>query len=112
MTDLWLEIYSHLMESDSDAIKMQNTIHTEMERLLVPYKNTITEEENAAIDQAHEIVAERYKQLGMEQTAWEKEHLEYALQGRLRFDGIEGMLNWARTAVISKGKSSTPRGYC
>lgn len=73
---------------------------------------TITEEENAAIDQAHEIVAERYKQLGMEQTAWEKEHLEYALQGRLRFDGLEGMLNWARTAVISKGKSSTPRGYC
>ena len=30
---------------------------------------TITEEENAAIDKAHEIVAERYKQLGMEQTA-------------------------------------------
>ena len=62
---------------------------------------TITEEENAAIDQAHEIVAERYKQMGLEQTSWEKEHLEYALQGRLRFDGIEGMLNWARTAVIS-----------
>lgn len=62
---------------------------------------TITEEENAAIDQAHEIVAERYKQMGLEQTAWEKEHLEYALQGRLRFDGVEGMLNWARTAVIS-----------
>lgn len=55
---------------------------------------TITEEENAAIDQAHEIVAERYKQMGLEQTAWEKEHLEYALQGRLRFDGVEGMLNW------------------
>ena len=50
--------------------------------------------------------------MGLEQTAWEKEHLEYALQGRLRFDGLEGMLNWARTAVISKGKSSTPRGYC
>ena len=46
MTDLWLEIYSHLMECDNDAIKMQNTIHTEMERLLVPYKNTITDEEN------------------------------------------------------------------
>ena len=46
MTDLWLEIYSHLMESDGDAIKMQHMINTEMERLLVPYKNTITEEEN------------------------------------------------------------------
>jgi len=73
---------------------------------------TITDEENAAIDQAHEIVAERYKQLGLEQTAWEKEHLEYVLQGRLRFDGIEGMLNWARTATISTGKRSPLRGYC
>ena len=36
MTDLWLEIYSHLMECDNDAIKMQNTIHTEMERLFFP----------------------------------------------------------------------------
>ena len=73
---------------------------------------TITEEENAAINQAHEIVAERYKKLGLEQSPWEKEHLEYALQGLLRFEGIDGMLNWARTAKISKGKSSTPRGYC
>ena len=73
---------------------------------------TLTEEENNAIDEAHKIVAERYKKLDLEQTAWEKEHLEYVLQGRLRFDGIEEMLNWARTANISKGKSSTPRGYC
>lgn len=73
---------------------------------------TITDEENAAIDQAHDIVAERYKQLGLVQSQWEKEHLEYALQGLLRFEGIEGMLNWARTAKISKGKCSTPREYC
>ena len=53
---------------------------------------TLTEEENNAIDEAHKIVAERYKKLGLEQTAWEKEHLEYVLQGRLRFDGIEEML--------------------
>ena len=43
MTDLWLEIYSHLMECDNDAIKMQNTIHTEMEldmeRLSRDYSN-------------------------------------------------------------------------
>lgn len=73
---------------------------------------TLTVEENNAIDEAHKIVAERYKKLGLEQTAWEKEHLEYVLQGHLRFDGIEEMLNWARTANISKGKSSTLRGYC
>ena len=72
----------------------------------------MTDEENVAIDRAHEIVAERYKQLGMEQTAWDKEHLEYALQGKLRFDGIEEMLRWAKTAAISKRKGSTPRGYC
>ena len=73
---------------------------------------TITEEENNAINKAHEIVAARYKELGLEQTSWEKEHLEYMLQGKLRFDGIEEMLNWARTSIISKGKSSTLRGYC
>lgn len=73
---------------------------------------TMTEEENAAIDRAHEIVTERYKQLGMEQTAWEKEHLEYVLQGKLRFDGVEEMLCWAKTVAISKRKGSTLRGYC
>ena len=73
---------------------------------------TLTEEENAAVNTAREIVSERYKQLGMERTAWEKEHLEYALRGELRFGGIEEMLHWAKTASIGKGKSSTPRGYC
>lgn len=72
----------------------------------------MTKEENAAIDRAHKIVVERYKQLGMEQTAWEKEHLEYALQGKLCFDGVEEMLRWASTAAIIKGKGSTLRGYC
>ena len=65
----------------------------------------MTKEENAAIGRAHKIVAERYKQLGMEQTAWEKEHLKYALQGKLRFDGVEEMLRWANTAAIIKGKA-------
>ena len=46
MSDLWLEIYSHLMERDEDALKMQNIINIEMERLLVPYKGKLTEEEN------------------------------------------------------------------
>ena len=46
MSDLWLEIYSHLMERDEDALKMQNIINIEMERLLIPYKGKLTEEEN------------------------------------------------------------------
>ena len=60
----------------------------------------ITEEENAAIDQAHEIVAERYKQMGLEQTAWEKEHLEYAhspgdLEKALAAAGFQKIRLWA-----------------
>ena len=45
MSELLIEIYTHLMERDSNAIKMQNTVNTEMEKMLVPYKNNLTEEE-------------------------------------------------------------------
>lgn len=33
------------MERDSDAVKMQNKINTEMERMLIPYKDKLSEEE-------------------------------------------------------------------
>lgn len=78
----------------------------------VTYIVKVTTEESKAIDEAHTIIAERYKQLGIEQTAWDKEHLEYALQGRLRFDGVEAMLNWAKTVTIIEKKNNPPRGYC
>lgn len=45
MSDLWLEIYSHLMERDEEALRMQHIITMEMERLLIPYKSQLTEEE-------------------------------------------------------------------
>lgn len=45
MSDLWVEIYCHLMESDKDAIKMQNKVNTEMEKMLIPYKGNFSEEE-------------------------------------------------------------------
>ena len=35
MSELWIEIYNHLTERDADAIKMQNAVNTEMERMLV-----------------------------------------------------------------------------
>ena len=73
---------------------------------------TLTNEESDAIDRAHEIVSERFRKLGIEMTPWEKEHLGYALQGRLRFDGVEGMLAWARTATIVEGRKRLARGYC
>ena len=45
MSELWIEIYNHLTERDADAIKMQKTVDIEMERMLIPYKNELTEEE-------------------------------------------------------------------
>lgn len=73
---------------------------------------TLTDEENHALDNAHAIVAARYKELGLEQDAWEKEHLEYALLGLLRYEGIEAMLYWAKTAIIRKKAGSVAcRGY-
>ena len=50
--------------------------------------------------------------MGLEQTNWEKKMLEYTFQGIIRFEGVEAMLNYARTAIISKGKKEAPRGYC
>mgnify|MGYP006967363879 CR=1 FL=1 len=45
MSDLWLGIYSLIMESDEDALQMQNNINIEMERMLIPYKNQLSDEE-------------------------------------------------------------------
>ena len=45
MSELFIELYNHLMERDSDAIKMQNAVTQEMERILIPYKGNFSEEE-------------------------------------------------------------------
>lgn len=45
MSELWTEIYNLLMERDYDAIKMQKAVDTEMERMLIPYKNKLSDEE-------------------------------------------------------------------
>ena len=70
---------------------------------------TLTPEENNTIDEAHKIVSNRYSEMGLEQTNWEKKMLEYTFQGMIRFEGVEAMLNYARTAIISKGKKEAPR---
>lgn len=49
MSELWIEIYNHLMEMDKDAIKMQNRVNLELERMLIPYKDKISEEEKEKI---------------------------------------------------------------
>ena len=73
---------------------------------------TLTPEENNAMDEAHEIVSKRYAEMELEQTDWEKKMLEYTFQGIIRFEGVESMLNYARTAIISKGEKAATRGYC
>ena len=49
MTELLTELYNHLMEQDSDAIKMQNRVNLELERMLIPYKDKFTEEEREKV---------------------------------------------------------------
>lgn len=45
MSELLVEIYNHLMETDSDAKEMQNRVNLEMERMLIPHKSKLSEEE-------------------------------------------------------------------
>lgn len=45
MSNLLVEIFSYLMEKDVDALEMQNKVNLEMERMLVPYKDDLSEEE-------------------------------------------------------------------
>lgn len=65
----------------------------------------LTEEENKAVDMAHEIVAERGKQLGIAWTKEDVEHHEFMFLGILRYEGIEKLLNFARTAPVGRGKT-------
>ena len=37
MSEFWVEIFNHILEIDTDAIKMQNRVNQELERMLIPY---------------------------------------------------------------------------
>lgn len=73
---------------------------------------TFSDEESAAIEEAKVIIAERYEQLGIHQTLSDKEHLVFAIKGKLRFSSIEETLKWARSVAIKKERNRHPRGYC
>lgn len=45
MSKLLEEMSSYLMERDCDAIKMQNKVNQEMERMLVSYRDELSEDE-------------------------------------------------------------------
>jgi len=44
MSELLVEIYNILVERDESAKEMQNKVNMEIERMLIPYKNELTEE--------------------------------------------------------------------
>lgn len=49
MSEFWVEIFNHILEIDTDAIKMQNRVNQELERMLIPYKDKFTEEEKEKV---------------------------------------------------------------
>lgn len=75
MNDLWLEIYSHLMERDDEALRMQHIITMEMERLLIPYKSQLTEEE---LEKLHYLL---YDVINVAQ----KEAVMYGIKSMMKF---------------------------
>ena len=69
---------------------------------------TLTPEENAAMDTAHEIIKARAE---AENASYVEELVEWWLLRHLRCDGIEKMLEAARTTPFRKEEPML-RGYC
>ena len=49
MTELFIEIFNIILERDENAKEMQNRVNMEIERMLIPYKNELTEEEKEKV---------------------------------------------------------------
>ena len=69
---------------------------------------TMTPEENAAMDNAHEIIKTR---AAAENAAYIEEAVEWWLLRQLRADGIEKMLEMAKITPFAR-KQPSIRGYC
>ena len=69
-------------------------------------------EEEKALDLAHSIVAERSNAAGIVFDTADKEYHEWMFLGILRFEGVEALLTFARTAEIGRPKRQRIRGYC
>lgn len=67
-------------------------------------KITLSAEETAAIDRCHEILKVRYKEAGFSYNVEQKNRCEWWLLGILRFEGMESMVNTARTAPFHENK--------
>ena len=66
------------------------------------YTVIFSEEEKEALKSAHEIVKKRFEDEGLqltERTVWQ---IDSIFQGIVRFDGIDELMKYAKTARISK----------
>lgn len=66
------------------------------------YTVIFSEEEKEALKSAHEIVEKRFVEEGLELTERIVRQIDSIFQGILRFDGIEELIKYAKTAKISK----------
>ena len=61
-----------------------------------------------ALDQAHEIIRERCLQEGV---PYDKEAVEYWLEGILRCEGVDKVLHMARNAPFARKNTTRSVGY-
>lgn len=86
-----------------------------IERKVNPETGAITDEvhlspeENAALDEALRIIADR---AAAENGSYDKEVTEYWLQGILNREGLPKMLDMARTTQFQRSKKQNVRAYC
>ena len=68
-------------------------------------------EENEALTQAQEILRQRFAEEGLISSKYDERLIRASFEGVLRFEGIDALLNYARTAKISRQKKIIAKGY-
>lgn len=68
-------------------------------------------EETEAFAQAQEILRQRFAEEGLPLSKYDERLILASLEGVLRFEGIDALLNYARTAKIPRQKKIIAEGY-
>ena len=68
-------------------------------------------EETEAFAQAQEILRQRFAEEGLPLSKYDERLILASLEGVLRFEGIDALLNYARTAKIPRRKKIIAEGY-
>ena len=71
----------------------------------------LSQDEAAAIERAHEIVAERCEAAGVEYGEQQKRWMYWCFLGALRIGGIDELMRYVREAKICRGKKTVYAGY-